>query len=92
MSKVAFEEIRVLVSISYNHTLSYDQEKKLLDILDEVNIEGFSASEQQYQGCGAMPYGFIIFQGDKYPTEANKQEMKHAVRYAIHKVKITCNT
>lgn len=86
LKKTAFEEIRVQVSISYDLNPNKKNDDKLLDMVEDVNT--FKAMEQQKWGCGSIPNGFIIFQGDRLPTVEEKIMMINSVNVTLQKCKL----
>ncbi len=74
MKKTHIAETRVLISVCYEG-LENDN-----DLLDAVNdIDEFKPVEQQMYGFGCLPYGFVIFQGDKYPNPDQLKKMQAEV-------------
>lgn len=85
MAKTQFVETRVQVGISYDHVISYDQEKKLLDHVP--NVGDFIADENYYQGHGCQKEGFVIFKGTHEPTRSEINDLRSAVRKGVKAVK-----
>ena len=80
MKTAKFEEIRVQVSISYDLPKNKD-DAKLLGLIK--NTDNFKATENQMWGCGCIPLGFMIFEGETMPTKEDKEQMIDAVKRAI---------
>lgn len=80
MNQPKLEDVRIQVSISYNMPKNKD-DNKLLDLIKDT--DNFKASENQMWGCGCIPLGFMIFQGEKIPTKEDKRQMIDAVKNAI---------
>lgn len=86
LKNTSYEETRVQVSISYDMNYKKTDDDALLDVIEDVS--DFKAVELQKWGCGTIPNGFVIFQGERLPTKEDKESMITAVNVALSKCKI----